>query len=255
MVGKLDTGSGAVLPPSTEGAGGSPRARVETARMIGDGKVRASPVARKLAAEAGIDLAARDWERAPGEGSSRRTSQPRRQAAPPRRQTVRARGGEWRLHEETLHHEACHRRGHGEEPGHPRGRGARLHHRRRAAAAPPRHERIGRGKGGPARLLRQGRGESRCRSTRCSAPPIRPSARNTGLSRRRRSASRWTRRRGSSCRWSKNPAALSVVEDPRGNRSPDRAGPFARAFSSRRSAGAASRSRTSARSPGCTATR
>ena len=55
VVGKLDAGSGAVLPPSTEG-------RPLPARQGDNGahapreKVRASPVARKLAAEAGIDL-------------------------------------------------------------------------------------------------------------------------------------------------------------------------------------------------------
>ena len=55
VVGKLDMGSGAVLPPSTEGRplpvppGGS---ETHAARA----KVRASPVARKLAAESGIDL-------------------------------------------------------------------------------------------------------------------------------------------------------------------------------------------------------
>ncbi len=55
VVGKLDTGSGSVLPSSSEGlAGSSP-----PGRNGGNGAsagVRASPVARKLAADAGIDL-------------------------------------------------------------------------------------------------------------------------------------------------------------------------------------------------------
>ena len=55
VVGKLDTGSGSVLPPSNEGISTDNR----TGRNGGDGRnggVRASPVARKLAADAGIDL-------------------------------------------------------------------------------------------------------------------------------------------------------------------------------------------------------
>ncbi len=60
VVGKLDTGSGSVLPSSSEGLAGTVRA----GRNGGNGRsgneggsgVRASPVARKLAADAGIDL-------------------------------------------------------------------------------------------------------------------------------------------------------------------------------------------------------
>ena len=55
VVGKLDTGSGSVLPSSSEGVESPAR----TGRNGGNGTpggVRASPVARKLAADAGIDL-------------------------------------------------------------------------------------------------------------------------------------------------------------------------------------------------------
>ena len=55
VVGKLDTGSGMVLPPSTEGRA-LPPAPSGNGAQAPRGKVRASPVARKLAAEAGIDL-------------------------------------------------------------------------------------------------------------------------------------------------------------------------------------------------------
>jgi pyruvate dehydrogenase E2 component (dihydrolipoamide acetyltransferase) len=56
VVGRLDTGSGSVLPSSTEGIS---TAAEQTSRNAGNGHnggVRASPVARKLAADAGIDL-------------------------------------------------------------------------------------------------------------------------------------------------------------------------------------------------------
>ena len=65
VVGRLDTGSGSVLPSSSEGLagptrGGSTRAGHNGGNgrsSNGDGSgVRASPVARKLAADAGIDL-------------------------------------------------------------------------------------------------------------------------------------------------------------------------------------------------------
>ena len=55
VVGRLDTGSGSVLPSSSEGVSGS----AHPGRNGGNGTsggVRASPVARKLAADAGIDL-------------------------------------------------------------------------------------------------------------------------------------------------------------------------------------------------------
>jgi pyruvate dehydrogenase E2 component (dihydrolipoamide acetyltransferase) len=56
VVGRLDTGSGAVLPASSEGISAPPaRAGVNGGNGHRAG-VRASPVARKLAADAGIDL-------------------------------------------------------------------------------------------------------------------------------------------------------------------------------------------------------
>jgi pyruvate dehydrogenase E2 component (dihydrolipoamide acetyltransferase) len=70
VVGKLDSGSGSVLPPSTEGRNLPVAAGVNGAPAAGSIsapaesiKMHASPVARKLAAEAGIDLA-----RVPGTG-------------------------------------------------------------------------------------------------------------------------------------------------------------------------------------------
>lgn len=55
VVGKLDTGSGSVLPPSNEGISASAQVRGNGGNGR-KGGVRASPVARKLAADAGIDL-------------------------------------------------------------------------------------------------------------------------------------------------------------------------------------------------------
>jgi pyruvate dehydrogenase E2 component (dihydrolipoamide acetyltransferase) len=56
VVGRLDMGSGAVLPSSSEGISAPPaRAGVNGGNGHASG-VRASPVARKLAADAGIDL-------------------------------------------------------------------------------------------------------------------------------------------------------------------------------------------------------
>ncbi len=61
VVGKLDTSSGGVLPPSSEGVSPA-RAPMPVPAAAGNGsaapatKVRASPVARKLAGDAGIDL-------------------------------------------------------------------------------------------------------------------------------------------------------------------------------------------------------
>jgi pyruvate dehydrogenase E2 component (dihydrolipoamide acetyltransferase) len=63
VVGHLEVGSHGVLPPSVEGVFARPGARPKEAGPQGAGpgaalgKVRASPVARKLAADAGIDLA------------------------------------------------------------------------------------------------------------------------------------------------------------------------------------------------------
>ncbi len=61
VVGKLDTGSGGVLPASSEGVSDTPprAGRNGSGTDSGNGikgGVRASPVARKLAADAGIDL-------------------------------------------------------------------------------------------------------------------------------------------------------------------------------------------------------
>ncbi len=53
VVGRLDTGGGMVLPPSSESRALSP---APSSNGAARGKVRASPVARKLAAESGIDL-------------------------------------------------------------------------------------------------------------------------------------------------------------------------------------------------------
>jgi pyruvate dehydrogenase E2 component (dihydrolipoamide acetyltransferase) len=55
VVGKLDTGSGSILPSSSEGLAGPARPGRNGGNGTGGG-VRASPVARKLAADAGIDL-------------------------------------------------------------------------------------------------------------------------------------------------------------------------------------------------------
>ena len=55
VVGRLDTGSGSVLPPSSEGISASAQVRGNGGNGH-KGGVRASPVARKLAADAGIDL-------------------------------------------------------------------------------------------------------------------------------------------------------------------------------------------------------
>jgi len=61
VVGKLDTGSGGVLPASSEGVSESPPRPGRNGGTTDGGNghksgVRASPVARKLAADAGIDL-------------------------------------------------------------------------------------------------------------------------------------------------------------------------------------------------------
>jgi pyruvate dehydrogenase E2 component (dihydrolipoamide acetyltransferase) len=53
VVGKLDTGSGGILPPSSEGARSSP---VPAGGNGTAAKVRASPVARRMAMLAGIDI-------------------------------------------------------------------------------------------------------------------------------------------------------------------------------------------------------
>jgi pyruvate dehydrogenase E2 component (dihydrolipoamide acetyltransferase) len=63
VVGHLDTGSGGVLPASSEGlvipprSDGNGRAAAVAVSAAAAGTVRASPVARKLASEGGIDLA------------------------------------------------------------------------------------------------------------------------------------------------------------------------------------------------------
>ncbi|MGA2478267.1 MAG: dihydrolipoamide acetyltransferase family protein [Spirochaetia bacterium] len=54
VVGRLETTHTGILPPSDEGLAASPAAAADNGT---DRKVRASPMARKLAAEAGIDLA------------------------------------------------------------------------------------------------------------------------------------------------------------------------------------------------------